>query len=164
MGSNGHHLPSPLQIPVSRAFLRASSSMLFLLSFTFESLIFPSRLSIFTVVINKHSFSVRVFFKLFFLSIYIQIPTGFYPSHPAVSTVAINDNNHQHAFIACSIFANNLPLWHWWQHLHSTFRLQLSSAFNHSDSPLLPKHFELDSFLPLWHQCQRRNIISLILL
>ena len=30
----------------------------------------------------------------------------FYPSYPAISIVSINDNNHQHAFIACSIFAN----------------------------------------------------------
>jgi hypothetical protein len=34
----------------------------------------------------------------------------FYPSYPAISTVAINDNNHQHAFVACSIFANRIPI------------------------------------------------------
>jgi hypothetical protein len=43
---------------------------------------------------------------LFLLSFYARIPKGFYPSYPAISTVAINDNNHQHAFVACSIFAN----------------------------------------------------------
>ena len=105
--------------------------------------------------------------RLFLLSFYFQIPTGFYPSYPTVSTVAINDNNH-HCILSTE-FANNLPLWHWWQHLHST---QLSSAFDQSDSSLhlinqvriCSEHFELAFFLPLWHQCQRRNILPLILL
>jgi hypothetical protein len=30
-------------------------------------------------------------------------------AYPAISVVAIKDNNHQHAFVACSIFANS---WH----------------------------------------------------
>jgi hypothetical protein len=33
-------------------------------------------------------------------------------SYPAISVVAIKDNHHQHTFVACSIFSNNLPLWH----------------------------------------------------
>ena len=45
---------------------------------------------------------------LFLLSFYIRNPKRFYPSYPVVSTVAINDNNHQHTFVACSMFANNL--------------------------------------------------------
>jgi hypothetical protein len=49
-----------------------------------------------------HAFSSM----LFLLSFYVRIPNGFYPSYPAISTVAINDNNHQHIFVACSIFAN----------------------------------------------------------
>ena len=51
---------------------------------------------------------LRVFSSmLYLLSSYVRIPKGFYPSYPAISAVAINDNNHQHTFIACSIFANN---------------------------------------------------------
>jgi hypothetical protein len=45
---------------------------------------------------------------LFLLCFYVQIPKGFYPSYPAISAVAIKDNNHQHAFVACSIFSNKL--------------------------------------------------------
>jgi hypothetical protein len=47
---------------------------------------------------------------LFLLSFYVLIPKGFYPSYPAISTVSINDNNHQHVFVACSIFANRTIL------------------------------------------------------
>ena len=88
----------------------------------------------------------------------------------ATTTVlAIND---KYTLICCLLteFSNNLPLWHWWQHLHSDSTLlcirpfRLSSAFGQSGSTLFPKPFELDSFLPLWHQCQRGNILPLILL
>jgi hypothetical protein len=34
---------------------------------------------------------------LFLLSFYVRIPKGFYPSYPAISIVAIKDNNHQHS-------------------------------------------------------------------
>jgi hypothetical protein len=52
---------------------------------------------------------LRVFSSmLFLLSFYVRIPKRFYPSYPAISAVAINDNNHQHAFVACSIFSNTL--------------------------------------------------------
>jgi hypothetical protein len=51
--------------------------------------------------------SMRMFSSmLFLLCFYVRIPKGFYPSYPAISVVAIKDNNHQHAFVACSIFAN----------------------------------------------------------
>ena len=42
--------------------------------------------------------------RLFLLSCYFKIPTGFYPSYSAVSTVAINDNNH-HCILSTE-FAN----------------------------------------------------------
>ena len=41
------------------------------------------------------------------------------------------------AYASCKTFANNLPLWHWWQLRHP------------------------NSFLPLWHQCQRRDMLPL---
>jgi hypothetical protein len=52
---------------------------------------------------------LRVFSSmLFLLSFYVRIPKGFYPSYPAISVVAIKDNNHQHTFVACSIFSNKV--------------------------------------------------------
>jgi hypothetical protein len=44
--------------------------------------------------------------RRFLLSFYFQIPTGFYPLYPVVSTVAINDNNH-HCILSTE-FANKI--------------------------------------------------------
>jgi hypothetical protein len=48
-------------------------------------------------------------------------------AYPAISVVAIKDNNHQHAFVACSIFANISP-----------FGIDGNTCIQHSDfnSPL----------------------------
>ena len=91
------------------------------------------------------------------------------------SDLAINEKNtlpvkhaNHHTLPFVWKHANILPLWHWWQPHDVTtplkhLKIMKNMQLYHCDNATVTYTLILKSshFLPLWHQCQRNNMLPL---